>query len=100
MTSEAKRLARHARYKVSAKGRAAVARYNASEKRHAANTRYYATEKGRAARVRNHARNNKRRIYIGDRYVGVGETQAETAAINAHIKDRLHVFKERQRDAS
>lgn len=68
---------------------AQVARYNASPARKAANARYYATARGRAIRQRSLAASNQRRLFIGQRYVGVAPTADDAAAINTHIKDRL-----------
>lgn len=67
-------------------------RYKRTDKRHAADRRYRKTPKGREA----HRRGRVKRIFVGAEYYASAKTAEEAAAIQAHIRRRIHAFVEGQ----
>lgn len=82
----------HARYNASEKGQLRHARYDRSAKRRAAKARYNASKKGHAAQ----AKYSARRVFIGNRKIGMAATIEVASAVNAHIRRRVHAFREAQ----
>ena len=77
----------HQKYEQSAKAKARRDRYNRSDKGKARSRKFIHTEKGKIA--------GQRRLRLSERYFGVADTPEQAAAINAHLKERLSVFKQR-----
>lgn len=96
----ANRKAALARYRASAKGHATHARYQASARGHAVKARYEASAEGRARRASYAAATPERyrkRVRMGERYLGMAATVDQAVALNAHIRSRRHGFTEAQR---
>ena len=89
---KAKKVARDKRYDASPKGRARRRRANTSHKGRERYARYRHSPKGRENDRLHFERKNKRRVYAGERYLGLAETASMAEAINAHAKSRIRAF--------
>lgn len=88
MTPAEQHRIRQARYRRTAKGKAAQARYNRGAAHRAACARYRATRHGQQVS----AETNARRIFIGRAYHGRAQTIDQAHAIHAYAKERIREF--------